>query len=126
MTRQNSTTRSLIVSRSQPKERIQNKILAYIEVLNSRFPSGKTYYRISAGYSTGQQALDSTTPLTIIYTNDDLEPVLSSTIYTNRAKTLTLSGKSKYFHVFDSSNVSLQKSIQIDSKGLVTDVFSKV
>ena len=107
-------------------ERIQNKILAYTVILNSRFPSSNTYYRISAGYTTGSQALESTTPLTIIYTNDNLEPVLESTIYIDQAKTLTLSGKFKYFHVFDSSNVSLQKSIQIDGKGLVTDVFSKV
>jgi hypothetical protein len=106
-------------------ERVQNKISSYIDVLNSRFSSSKTYYRISAGYSTGQQALDSSTPLTIIYTSDSLEPDLGSTIYIDQSKKNILSGKSKYFHVFDSSSVSLQKSIQIDSQGLVTDVFSK-
>ena len=105
-------------------ERVQNKISSYIDVLNSRFSSSKTYYRISAGYSTGQEALNDPTPLTIIYTNEDLEPDLGSTIYRDQAKTLTFSGKNKYFHVFNSSNVSLEKSIKTDGKGLVIDVFS--
>ena len=105
-------------------ERVQNKISSYIDVLNSRFSSSKTYYRISAGYSTGQQALNDPTPLTIIYTNDDLEPGEGTTIYIDQAKTLTFDGNTKYYHVFNSSNVSLEKSIQTDGKGLVIDVFS--
>jgi hypothetical protein len=106
-------------------ERVQNKISSYTAVLISRFSSVKTFYRISAGYSTGQEALNDITPFTVIYTNDSLEPDLGSTIYIDQSKKNILSGKSKYFHVFDSSSVSLQKSIQIDSQGLVTDVFSK-
>lgn len=112
-------------SKSEFPERIQNKILAYAVILNSRFPSSTTYYRISAGYTTGQEALDSKTPLTIIYTNDDSVPDAGSTIYINQSKTSIISGKSKYFHVFDSSDVSLEKSIQIDSNGVVTNFFPK-
>jgi hypothetical protein len=111
-------------SKSEFPERIQNKILAYIQVLNSRFPSTNPYYRISSAYLTGEEALSDPTPLTIIYTNDGLEPDAGSTIYINQSKTLILSGKSKYFHVFDSSDVSLEKSIQIDSKGLVINIFT--
>jgi hypothetical protein len=109
---------------SEFPERIQIKISSYTAALSSRFPTGKTFYRISVGYSTGQQALDSTTPFFIIYTNDDLDPDAGSRIYIDQLKKNTFGGKNLYYHVFNSSDVSLEKAIQIDNDGNVINIFT--
>ena len=111
---------------SEFPERIQIKILSYTAALSSRFPTGKTFYRISVGYSTGPQALDTTTtPFFIIYTNDDLDPDAGSRIYIDQLKKNTFTGKNLYYHVFNSSSVSLEKAIQIDDDGNVINIFEK-
>lgn len=102
--------------------RIQDKISTYIGVLNSRFPSSKIYYRISIGYPSSAEALNDTRAKNIIYTNDDSEPVLSSTIYIDQSKKDLFDGKSLYYHVFDSTEVSLIKAIQINNKGVVINI----
>ena len=100
-------------------ERIQNKILAYIVILSSRFPPSINYYRISTGYNRPEDALNDPTPLTIIYTEDNNEPVESDTIYIDQAKTIIFNGGSQYYHLFDSSSSSLEKAIQINKSGVV-------
>ena len=100
-------------------ERIQNKILAYIVILSSRFPPSINYYRISTGYNRPEDALNDPTPLTIIYT-DNNEPVESDTIYIS--KTIIFNGGSQYYQLFDSSSRSLEKAIQINKSGVVVKI----
>ena len=107
---------------SEFPERIQNKISEYIIVLNSRFPSGKSYYKISNGYADPTNALNDPTPKTIIYTIDDAEPIESGRIYIDQSKSNIFVGSSLYHHLFDSTGASLTKAIQISNKGFVLKI----
>ena len=107
---------------SEFPERIQNKILAYTVILSSRFPPSINYYRISFGYADPTDALNDPTPLTIIYTIDNAEPVPSGVIYIDQSKSDRFVGSSLYHHLFDSSGVSLTKTIQISNKGVVLKI----
>ena len=112
-------------SKSEFPERIQTKILAYTAILNSRFPSSTTYYMISTGYLDPGEALIDTTPLTIIYTSNNSEPVVESIIYIDQTKRDIFNGNGQYYHLFDSSGVSLTKAIQINKIGVVLNFFPK-
>lgn len=107
---------------SEFPERIQNKILAYAVILSSRFPPSINYYRISTGYANPTDALNDSTPLTIIYTSDNNEPVSSGVIYIDQSKSDRFVGSSLYYHLFDSTGESLTKVIQISNKGGVLKI----
>ena len=103
-------------------ERIQNKILAYTVILSSRFPPSINYYRISNKYGDPVSALNDLTPLNIIYTSDDSEPIESSIIYIDQAKNVIFNGGGSYYHLFDSSSRSLGKAIQVSKFGVVLKI----
>ena len=107
---------------SEFPERIQNKILAYAVILSSRFPPSINYYRISVGYANSTNALNESTPTTIIYTIDDAEPIESGRIYIDQSKNNIFVGSSLYHHLFDSTGASLTKAIQISNKGFVLKI----
>ena len=109
-------------SKSEFPERIQNKILAYTVILSSRFPPSINYYRISTGYANPTDALNDSTPLTIIYTSDNNEPVEFSIVYIDQPKNDIFNGGGGYYHLFDSTGRSLNKAIQISKSGVVLKI----
>ena len=103
-------------------ERIQNKILAYTVILASRFPPSINYYRISTGYVSSTDALNDPKSSTIIYTIDNSEPVSSGIIYIDQLKNDIFRGGALFYHLFDSTEASLTKAIQINNKGVVLKI----
>jgi hypothetical protein len=99
--------------------RVQDKIDNYQTILVARYPPNIPYWKLSTGYSKNPDAQADTTPAINIYTSDDSQPKLSSTIYQESSKTNLYNGSSLWFHLFNSSGTSLSTVIQIDSIGRV-------
>ena len=107
------------MAESKFPEKIQDVIKKYERILSLRFPPPINYYRISTGYNRPTDALNDTTPLTVIYTTDNTEPVVDSTIYIDRAKNDIFNGNGQYYNLFDSSGRPLVIVIQISKSGVV-------
>ena len=105
--------------------RVQGKIESYRSILTNRYPPNIPSWKISDGYINFRDAQSDTTPITTIYTLDNLEPTLSSKIFSDSSKSTLYNGSSLWFNLFSSSGTSLSTVIQINNKGEVFDLIGK-
>ena len=101
--------------------RVQDKIDNYQTILVARYPPNIPSWKLSTGYATSRNAELDTTPVTNVYSLDDVLPTITSTLLTDSAKTLPFNGSSQWFHLFDSGGSSLNTTLQITTKGIVVN-----
>ena len=104
-----------------PSVRVQDKIDNYRTILVARYPPNTPSWKLSTGYSKNTDAQADTTPVTTVYSLDDLQPTTTSTLLTDSAKTVLFDGASLWFHLFDSGGTSLRTILRITNKGVVFD-----
>ena len=104
-------------------ENIQGRINAYLVNLINRFPPSVDYYKLSVGYSKPGDAVNDITPARVIFTQNDLQPILDSLLYTDSAKTARLDGRNLWYHVFDKTSADLKYIIQVTRNGVVAEVY---
>jgi hypothetical protein len=101
--------------------RVQDKIDNYQTILVARYPPNTPFWKLSTGYAAPRDAQADTTPVTTVYSLDDLQPTTESTLYTDSAKTVLFNGASLWFHLFNSGGSSLNTTLRITNKGVVFD-----
>ncbi len=102
-------------------ERVQNKIDNYTTVLTSIYPPNTPSWKLSTGYAKDSDAQIDTTPVTTVYSLDDAQPTTTSTLLTDSAKISLFNGSALWFHLFNSSDSSLNTTLRISDKGVVID-----
>jgi hypothetical protein len=101
--------------------RIQEKITNYTAILTSRYPPNTPFWKLSVGYARPGDAEVDTTPVTTVYSSNDSQPTTGSLLYTDSSKTSFFNGSMLWFHLFNSSDSSLNITLQINDKGRVLD-----
>lgn len=94
---------------------IQDKIIAYQGVVSLRF----SYFRLSDGYNKSSEAQADTTPSLIIYTLNNLQPDLQSTLFIDTNKINVFAGNALWYHAFSSTGTDLNYVIKVTNNGIV-------
>ena len=104
-------------------ENISDLIRKYTLSLVTRFPPSVDFYELSVGYSKPAEAVNDITPAGVIFTQDDLQPILGSLLYTDSAKRALLDGRNVWYHVFNKTSADLKYIIQVTRNGVVADIY---
>jgi hypothetical protein len=100
---------------------IQEKIDSYTSILLDRFSPSSSYFKLSSGYTKSSDAIADTTPLSSVFTSDDLQPDIGNFLFTNLSKDKGFNGGNLWYHVFSSSGSDLIYVILVESSGRVTN-----
>ena len=93
----------------------------YLLILIDRFPPSSDFYKLSAGFNKMSGAIAATKGVSVIFTSDDLQPIIESQLYVDSKKQTIFAGNDLWYHVFGSTGTDLAYVIQVGANGVVAN-----